>query len=172
MSDLLDRARNGRNWIETIADRVPGFSGYQEREMRRETDRLFREHLGRKVDSLRTRLQGAIRDLSRSGNLDALTGVDRVEKGLDSLGQRVRVAEAGYAGFFDALKVGVAELDELYRFDLAFDDVIAGLEPLVEAFSNGPDRDPAPLGRAVDEALTTWAGRRELFLRVAGGHRG
>ena len=42
---ILDKARAGQNVLEQIANAIPGFKGYREKELRRDADRLEREHL-------------------------------------------------------------------------------------------------------------------------------
>ena len=34
-----------RNWIEKLTSKIPGYSGYVDRETRRDIDKLHREHL-------------------------------------------------------------------------------------------------------------------------------
>ena len=45
--DLLGKARSQQNLLERIANRIPGFRGYREKELRRDAARLQREHLAR-----------------------------------------------------------------------------------------------------------------------------
>ena len=56
-------------------------------------------------------MQGKIRDWSRAGNLANLDLASSIEKLLDSLGNRIRHADYGYTGFFDAVKIGEEELE-------------------------------------------------------------
>jgi len=163
MPDPLESATSGRNWIEKIADRIPGFSGYQNRETRREVDRVWRGHLAAKIDDLRARVADRIRTASRGGNLDAVGGWDSVDKRLDELANRVRTTDYGYSGFFDAIKIREPELDQIYRFDLGFDDEVGALA--TRAAEAGADE----LLAAVDAALGRWKSRAELVHLAAKG---
>ena len=49
MSEELERARERRNILERLGAKIPGFSGYLEREMRREVDKLQRDWLADQV---------------------------------------------------------------------------------------------------------------------------
>jgi hypothetical protein len=132
MNDGLERARERRNFLERIGARIPGFKGYLEREMRRDVDKLQRDWLAAQVDRGRDALQGQIRDWSRGGNLANLDLAASVDKGLDRLGNRIRHADYGSTGFFDAVRIGEAELDRLYAFDLALIATVEGLADRVE----------------------------------------
>ena len=58
-----------RSWIERLSDKIPGYSGYVDRERRRDIDKLHREHLADRLRSLKTPLTEAMRDLTSGGRL-------------------------------------------------------------------------------------------------------
>ena len=53
MDPLLDKARAGQNALERLMNSVPGFKGYRERDLRRDADRLQREHLASRLDEVK-----------------------------------------------------------------------------------------------------------------------
>ncbi len=118
MMDGMEGARGRRNWLERIVEKIPGFSGYLERETRRDVDKLQREYIAERLDRGRHELQWKIRDWSKGGRLDNLDLASSLEKLLDRIANRIRHADYGTAGFFDAVKIGEAELEALYHFDL------------------------------------------------------
>jgi hypothetical protein len=117
-----------RSWMERLADRVPGYRGYADKEHRRDTDKLEREHLADRVRAVKTPLGDVVRDLSGAGRLFEVGPVERVIKKLDRVENRIRYASYGYSGFFDAVKVQEAELDSIYRFDLSLVQRVDALE--------------------------------------------
>lgn len=118
MDPILDKARAGQNWLEKLVNMIPGFSGYREKELRREADALQREHLAKLLEQCKRPLNDAAAALSRT-DLDAINDVETAKKRLDKAIARVRHADRGYGGFFDAVKVDEAMLDRVYQFDLA-----------------------------------------------------
>ena len=42
MGDLYERVSEDRSWLEKIVGKIPGYKGYKEKEMRRESDKLLR----------------------------------------------------------------------------------------------------------------------------------
>ena len=116
---LLDKARAGQNALEQIVNAIPGFRGYREKELRRDADRLEREHLATRLEACKKPLNDAAAAVSRSGDLSAINDIETARKRLDKLVARIRFADRGYAGFFDTVKVDEAALARVYEFDLA-----------------------------------------------------
>jgi len=112
-----ERAGDRRNILEKLGAKIPGFRGYLEREMRREVDKLQRDWLAAQVDRARFAMNGKIRDWTRKGRLENLDLAGSTEKALDRLANRIRHADYGSSGFFDAVKIGEIELDSLYELE-------------------------------------------------------
>src|SRR5688500_8850900 len=126
MDPILDKARSAQNLLERLANKIPGFKGYRERELRRDADKAQREHLA----SLLEQTKGVLNDVSAAatrggGSLDVINDVETARKRLDKVIARVRYADRGYSGFFDTIKVDEALLERVYQFDLG---LLAGVE--------------------------------------------
>jgi hypothetical protein len=119
------------SWLERLAERIPGYSGYRDRERRRDIDKLHREHLADRLRSLKGRLTALTRELASRGRLIEVGPIDRILKELDRLENRIRFASYGYSGFFDAVKIEQQQLDAIYQFDLALVERVDGLEAKV-----------------------------------------
>jgi len=115
---MLDKARAGQNALEGIANAIPGFRGYRDKELRRDADRLEREHLAAQLEGCKKGLNDAAAAASRSGALDAINDIETARKRLDRVVARIRYADRGYSGFFDTIKVDEAALARVYEFDL------------------------------------------------------
>src|SRR5512136_415463 len=117
MSDLLDRISKTRGGLEKLADSIPGYKGYKEKEMRREADSLLRETLARKYEEQWLRLNGVQKRLLASGGIEYLDDVESAANKLRGFIDKLKTAAMGYSGFFDAVKVKEDALDKLYEFD-------------------------------------------------------
>ncbi len=128
--DILEKARSAQNVLEQLVAKVPGFAGYQEKDLRRDADRLQREYLATRLEENKRALNDLALAATRSGALDVINDVETARKRLDKIVARIRFAERGYAGFFDAIKVEEAALAQAYQFDLdligAVDEIAAG----------------------------------------------
>ncbi len=164
MSDPVAEGRDARNLLERLGARVPGFSGYLERELRREVDQLLRNDLAGRLDAARACVAAVTRRLRLGADalLDRLAAVDRT---LDGLANAVRRAGAGYAGLFDAVKVREVQLEALYRFDLGLVDAVDEVREAAAALG----ADEATLARLECATARVEAefGRRGEVLRGA-----
>jgi len=115
MSNIPDQ----RNWLERLSAKIPGYGGYVDKERRRDTDKVQREHLADRLRSLKNPLNDIMRELSNGGRLFEVGPLDHLIKKLDRIENRVRFASYGYSGFFDVVKVDAARLDSIYQSDLA-----------------------------------------------------
>lgn len=137
--NIRDKAKQDRNWLQKLGRIVPGFSGYLRKEERRDTDKILREHLAKRLERVRKRLDPVMRDLTDQGGFDTLSVVndlDRVKTVLDRLISRVRYASYGYSGLFDAVKIKDDELDRLYQFDVALLERVDTLEEAIDGLTD------------------------------------
>jgi hypothetical protein len=118
MEPILDKARAGQNALERLANAIPGFRGYRERELRRDADRLQREHLATRLDGNKKGLNDLSAAATRGGSLDVINEIETARKRLDKVANRVRYADRGYSAFFEAVKVDENTLARIYQFDM------------------------------------------------------
>ena len=119
-----------RNWIEKIADAIPGISGYRQKEGRRDTDKRLREYLASRLDLVASNVDKAKDQFVEKGVLEGLDSLGRLSSMVHKAADKIRFAAYGYAGFFDQSKVREEELDLLYDFDR---QLLDGVEGLLEA---------------------------------------
>ena len=67
MSDLFGKIQEGRNFLEELVGKIPGFSGYQERSNRREADKLLREAIAERYGTQWSRVSQLQRELIEQG---------------------------------------------------------------------------------------------------------
>jgi len=165
---ILDKARSAQNALERLAGAIPGFKGYRERELRRDADRLWREHLAAQLDANKKTLDRLADQATRGGSLDVINDIETARKRLDRAAIRVRSAERGYSGFFDTVKVDEAVLARIYAFDVSLLEAVEAVQTAAEAARAAA---PADVGGAV-QATTAAADRiderlaeREKILR-------
>ena len=127
---LLDKARAGQNFLEQIANAIPGFKGYREKELRRDADKILRDHLAARLDLLKKPLNDAAAAATRSGALDGINDIETARKRLDRVSNRIRYADRGYAPLFAVLKIDDAALARVYAFDVA---LIEGIDAIAKA---------------------------------------
>jgi hypothetical protein len=169
MSDFYGKVTSESDAISKIVGKIPGFSGYVERENRRAADKLLREHLAAQFDQIWTRLTNIQKDLSSAGEMEYLDDLEGAATKIRTFIDKVTTASYGYAGFFDAVKVNTEELLKLYEFDLALlgkADELGRAVDNVEA-SKGTDGMPAAVSNVVTlsrELVSTFEQRGEVIM--------
>jgi hypothetical protein len=128
--NLYDKANDQRGLLQRIASHIPGFGGYQDREMRRDADRLEREFVGEKVLSQKNAVKRTVDELMSNGNYDGLAAYEKIMNKLDKVGQRIKNASQGYSGMFDTIKFDEKALEALYGYDLGLVEGVKELEGL------------------------------------------
>jgi hypothetical protein len=119
MSDILGRVSDEQDIFKKLLGKIPGFSGYVDRNNRRAADKLLRETIANRFDALGQRISSLQRDLISQGGLSWVDDLEASAIKLRQFMDRVRTASYGYAGFFDAVKVNSDELAQIYQYDLA-----------------------------------------------------
>jgi hypothetical protein len=136
-----------KNWLQRLAEKIPGLSGYHAKETRREVDKLYREHLADRLRKVKDNLSAVMRDMTDGGRLFEIAPVERLSKKVDTIENRVRYATYGYAGFFDAVQIKEQQLDAIYQFDLRLVEKVEAIEGHANAL-RGQSGTPAELKTA------------------------
>jgi ribosomal protein L20 len=114
---IYEKAKGEMRLSERILSALPGFRGYKEKELRRESDKLIRNHLYRRLTEARKDLKGVFQKLSDKRLHEVLTEMDRFVMRFDKVSEKINHASYGYAGFFNVLKIEEEKLDRMMEFD-------------------------------------------------------
>lgn len=168
-----EEAKAQRNALERLGDKIPGFRGFQDRELRRDVDKLQREHISGEVGRLKAVLRDKARAYTDAGQIAQLGPFDRLDRQLDGLSQSVRFADYGASGLFDAVKIGEAELQRIYEHDLSLLDDLSALGTEVAAIPAPGATDPAAGLDQVQQRVRAleerWRGREQVISNVVRG---
>ncbi len=169
MSDLFDKVSSQMDFLKQLASKIPGFSGYVERQNRRAADKLLRESVADRFEELWKRTSNVQTDMVDAGMIALMDDMEQAAIQLRTFADKIRTATYGYAGFFDAVKIKEAELAQLYQFDMAFFDVAdqinRGLDN-IEASMGDEEGLKAAIRHLIGlarEAVTTFDRRYEMI---------
>jgi hypothetical protein len=132
--DVYAQAKSQMRLSERIAAALPGFRGYKEKELRRESDKLIRNHMYMKLSNSKNDLRSVFQKISDRRYLDILPEMDRLMAKIDRVAEKVNHASYGYSGFFDIVKVKEENLDRMIAFDNQLLDSVNTLTVDIEAF--------------------------------------
>ena len=158
-----------KNWLQRLAEKIPGLAGYQAKETRRDVDKLYREHLADRLRKIKDSLAAVMRDLTDGGRLLEIAPVERLSKKVDTIENRVRYASYGYAGFFDAVQIKEQQLDAIYQFDLRLVEKVEVVEERAGALRSHAGTPTelktasAALEQAIDDLANTFDTRHQAI---------
>ena len=170
----FDRVKSQTNLQEKIELLVPGFHGYKEKEIRRESDKLLRNQIYQKLSSAESQAKDTYRSLVNQGINDTWDDTDHLMARLDRVVERINHSEYGYAGFFDVTKVKEPDLDRMMDYDYQLlqmtDTVTTAIQGLKDSVDNGRVQDAkgkiSDAMKAVDALETAYNGRKDVILGV------
>ncbi len=162
---MSEKLFKSRNFLEKMAGWFPGYKGYKEKELRRETDKILRDRIAQRIDSIRKHVTRLTARLSENGALEYMNEMGRVIKLLEGIRDRIKFATYGYAGFFALHTIKEDELDRIYSFDMEIVNLIEKLESVIdnvdmerlEAFIKS-------LEKVIDDIEERWA-EREILIK-------
>jgi hypothetical protein len=168
MADLYDKIKGDQGLLGKIASVIPGFSGYMNRETRRDADKLLRETVANRYSEQLNRISDLQVQLITSGGIDWVDDLQDAATRLQRFIDMVRTAAYGYSGLFDAVKVNEPELAKLYSFDLALLENAAKVAAAIDNVeaSVGGEGMPAAvrhLSSVMAEANTAYERRKEVL---------
>lgn len=77
---MSENQNDNRNWIERLTAKIPGYGGYVEKETRRDTDKLHREHLANELRRMKPAVTNAMGELTDNGRIMEVGALDRIIK--------------------------------------------------------------------------------------------
>jgi len=126
---MYEKAKEEMRLSERILAELPGFRGYKEKELRRESDKLVRNHLYQRLMEAKKDLKEIFQKLSDSRLHEVLTDMDRFIMRFDRVSEKINHASYGYAGFFNIVKVDEEKLDKMIEFDT---NLLGDVEKIIE----------------------------------------
>ncbi len=148
MSDFFEKVSSQIDPFKKLLSYIPGFSGYIERQNRRDADKLLRDTVARRFEEHWGRASNLQADLVSAGMIKYVDDMEKAAIGLRTFIDKISRAARGYSGLFDAAKINEKELEAIYRFDVAFftlGDQINGALDNVEASLSDENALPAAI---------------------------
>jgi hypothetical protein len=133
MSDLFEKVTADQDPLRKLASKIPGFSGYIERENRRAADKLLRESIADQFEEVWKKVGYLQKDMASKTELDGIEDLETAAMKIRTFIDKIRNASYGASGFFDAVKVNQDALAKIYEFDLA---LVAKADELSHAVDN------------------------------------
>lgn len=130
----IERVRKEMGLMEKIMSYIPGYRGYKEKEIRRETDILVRRKISGILAEARSMLNsplGPSEARKLAYDQESRFALENIRTSLDKVAQRIDKAVAGYAGLFDAVKIREDKLDAVISHDLSLIEKAESIKAIV-----------------------------------------
>lgn len=139
MPDFQERIESRRKTLERLAGVIPGYNRYQQLEKRRDADKMNRDILYGELKAQQDKLESLALAITKTNKLDNLEDLDRAVRKLRTAADRIRLADYGVSGFFDAAKIEEEELDRMYEFDLSLGEQVKAIANKVAELHDDED---------------------------------
>jgi hypothetical protein len=160
MADLREKVVEDRGIISRIQTFIPGFSGYRAKEDLRAADNMLRMQLAEKMAAVRREAESCRSVMAANGSLEYLERLGVLINRFKTVEQEVGHAAQGFSGVSAKVKVGDAELNQLYEYDFSLASSLADMGAEVQKLKAAVDSDNKASIRQNVEAM---ASRIETF---------
>ncbi|MBI5825733.1 MAG: hypothetical protein HZB18_17025 [Chloroflexi bacterium] len=123
MSDFFEKVSSQVDPFKKLLSYIPGFSGYIERQNRRDADKILRETVARRFEEHWGRASNLQVEMVSGGMIKYVDDMEKAALALRTFIDKINTAARGYSGLFDAVKINEKELEAIYQFDTAFFDL-------------------------------------------------
>jgi len=176
LPDIRDRVEDDRGLLKKIQLVVPGFRGYRIREDLRDSDRMLRAELAKRLALQRSQLEDARRALVRENPMSkALEEMGGVVNSMKRVEGEILHAEVGYSGISADIKMKDEELNRLYEYDNSMieslnfiDDALIKVPEMVRSGNDAGLRDAVETVRTRVDGLESRFKRRKAAITGTG----
>jgi len=123
MDQFFEKVTSQQDPFKKLASYIPGFSGYIDRQNRRDADKILRDTVARRFEEQWKRASQLQSDMVSSGMIAYVDEMEKASIKLRTFIDKITTAPRGYSGLFDAVKINEKELEAIYQFDNAFFDL-------------------------------------------------
>lgn len=130
--ELIKTARGDRTLLEKIFSIFPGYRGYKNREVLRETDKIIREKLFREIKDVTEEIRSLYRlVVNYQGDMEVARELEKLFYISDSLAEKIRHAPYGYKPHFNVVRINEDDLYNLMKYDASLASDVLSLRNIV-----------------------------------------
>jgi hypothetical protein len=145
------------NIFDKAGSLIPGYTGYAERNNRRQCDKLLREKITSVIISGEKLLSKRIAVEIESGDHSLIEGIEECRKKLNTIRDKIGFAPYGESAFFSSAQLKEEELLVIYQKDFAL------LNKANQIYQTLPELNAAPLFFIIGELEDMLTERNEYI---------
>ena len=159
--------------FKKILTKIPGFSGYMERQARRDSDKILRDTLADRFEELWQRVSTLQREFIRNNQIKYVDDLEAAAIKMRTFADRIRRAPRGYSGMFDAVNINEEELAQLYDYDATMLDLVDEVGRAIDNIemsvgTDGLDAAIRHLEKTTQQCIDVYNRRSEVVTGAAG----
>lgn len=104
-------------WLDRLTTRVPGYSGYQAKSVRRHAAFALRDAINRRLSTLKSQLHQAIQNCLQREATSEIAALERIDLHIDRALERVRGLGSRIDSFYDAPDLQPTHVDPIHGLD-------------------------------------------------------
>ena len=136
---------------DSMLRRIPGYSGYKDKEQARDSDRALRNDIAGQLDQDATRVEAIQRAAAGERNVARVNELEPVVQGFRNAANVVRSLSYGYGGLFSDKPVDEIALAQLRLFDEGLLVKVAALTTAVDGIEAGTSGDATVISGDIAE---------------------
>ena len=134
---------------DSMLRRIPGYSGYKDKEMARDSDRALRDDIAQKLDQDATRVETIQRTAAGERNVARVNELEPVVQGFRNAANVVRSLSYGYGGLFSDNPIDEIALKQLRVFDEGLLIKVDALTTAVDGLEAGTSGDAGVIAKEI-----------------------
>lgn len=140
-SCIKNKIQSGRDFLDRLALKLPGFSGYVEYTERYNSDRTLRMFMADKLLSFKEEVNSCIRSHACTNDLSILPEIDSISVNLERSAKRCQAADFGANSSFtkNTVKFTPADQDKILERDSTLVARLDDIESLIKSLSAQAD---------------------------------
>jgi hypothetical protein len=120
-----------KNILDKIGTLIPGYEGYANREVKRNSDKVLRDFISYAITDIEASVIIHQNHLIKTNELQICKEWDIVRKSLNTLASKIKYTPYGESSFFSENQIKDEELDAINKMDLEISDKVDLMKKLI-----------------------------------------
>jgi hypothetical protein len=129
---ILSKITDSKDLLTKIGSKIPGFSGYIDRQERRASDKLLRDTIYARTMAQHKRVSELQTELISEGAIAYLDDMEKAAIRLQTFADRIRTATRGYSSVFESVKIDEEALNKILAYDEALLDMTENVSKAID----------------------------------------
>jgi hypothetical protein len=169
LGDIRRKIEEGRDFLDNLMLKVPGFKGYVEHSEVYDADRIIRNFMSDRIIDFKKVVVSSLGELVKSGERKLLPELDSLNLILERVLKKTKYADYASSSF-SGIKVTVEDQDRILGYDWSLVQVLDEVGGCVERIQSTDSKELMALIKdiknRIDDFEKAFDGRKSVILEV------